>query len=147
MVRVGLAWRKVFKLTAVAAVPAVTFVAAWLALQQVSRLAYLRASIAFLVALEVGYGVALAVCLVGVPTLFVLLLRARPRRVGSPRVAYGLLACVSVLIGLGLCELTAAALLARSHRRTAVPVGGFKTDNSCKAARPGGRGPAPDRLS
>jgi hypothetical protein len=122
----------------VAGLFAVAFIARAV-LGQVPKLLMLKAALAFLIALEASYGVALALALVGVSVLAPLVIRGRARGLRRPLAARGLLLCTSLLVGLVLCEATAAALRSRSRRTTAVPAGGFG-----RTEREKGSAPLPD---
>src|SRR5205807_2098659 len=118
-------WRKLARLGSIAAVLAVALIAAGLGLAQVPQLVWIKVALGFLISLETIYGVALALGSIGVAVLATLLIRGRRRGRPHPAVSRWLLLCLSLLLGLALCEGTSAALRARSRRTTAMPAGGF----------------------
>ena len=74
-----------------------------------------------LLALEAAYGIALVTAPAGLPVFGVILLRARARRTSRPAAARGFLLCASILSGLALAEVAAAAWPAQTRRLIAIP--------------------------
>jgi hypothetical protein len=74
-----------------------------------------RSKLWFLLALEAAYGTALAAALIATPALGLLLLAAR-RRAARPKLARGLLLCISLLLGMALAEAGAWVWRARLER-------------------------------
>ncbi len=146
MSETGTIWdgRKFWRLAGLAAGITASGFLAWFALEQLPMVVFWRAGLVFAIALEVVYGMALLVCLVGVPVQTVLLARARKRQRRRPAIARGLLLCVSVLLSLAMAEATAAIVRAYSRRSTAVPVGGLGRDP--RAAEPTRLPDPPDRV-
>jgi lysophospholipase L1-like esterase len=123
--RVAWGWRKIARLGGLASGLAVALLIAFFALERVSEVVFFRVALGFLIALEALYGVALVFGLVGASVLTIVVSRARTRGMRCPTAARGLLLCTSLLVGLSLCEMTAAALRAVSRRTSAVPAGGL----------------------
>jgi lysophospholipase L1-like esterase len=104
---------------------AVAAVAAYFCIEQTPKLVFLKVALALAIGLEAAYAVTLVVCLAAAPVLLAILVRGRRRGVRRPRLARGLLLCVSVVFALALCEGASAVVRARRERASAVPAGGF----------------------
>jgi hypothetical protein len=95
---------------------------------------YWKAELIFLIAMEIVYGTAACLSLLGVIVLGALILRVRGRGKGQPLIVRGLLLCSVLLTSLALAELTCAVWIARSHRFTVVPVGGLEAKESSRSS-------------
>ena len=90
----------------------------------IPRWVYWKAGLIFLITLEVAYGVTVVLTILGAVVLGFLVFRGR-RVASRPAVGRGLLLCVSLMLGLIAAETASAVWLHRSHRETALPVGGL----------------------
>jgi tetratricopeptide (TPR) repeat protein len=87
---------------------------------------YWKSELIFLITIEIAYGTAACLCLLGVIVLGTYFLRARGRGQRRPWIARGLLLCIALLGGLALAEATCAGWISWSRRFTVVPVGGLE---------------------
>ncbi|MBX6315640.1 MAG: hypothetical protein IRY99_22410, partial [Isosphaeraceae bacterium] len=132
--------RLVWLTVGLAPVVLIVMIAVYWVLDHVPQRNLWQTGLGLLIALEIAYGVVVAATLVLTPALGLALFRGRRRKRGSPRVARGLLLCVSLLFGLALAEAIAALWQARTHRATVLPVGGL---DRAEQARPSRRYPDP----
>jgi hypothetical protein len=95
---------------------------------------YWKAELILLIAIEISYGIAACLSLLGVIVLSALILRVRGRRKGQPLIVRGLLLCSVLLTSLAVAELTCAVWIERSHRFSVVPVGGLEAKESSRSS-------------
>lgn len=91
-----------------------------------SRATLWRARLISLIVLELAYGIMAVALGLALPLLGILVYRRHRRP--EKRLAYGrcLLLCVSLLLGIVLAEGTAAVWWKRTHRSSALPIGGWE---------------------
>ncbi len=124
-----LGWRRLLRLVLIAvAIPvsiATVFVAIlWIRAFITPPIAR-RASIAFLISLEIGYAVVLPLLCFGTPICGAALYRARRHRTKAPLAARGLLLGICTLLAIGCAEIAVASWHAGDHRESqAVSSGG-----------------------
>jgi tetratricopeptide (TPR) repeat protein len=104
---------------------AVVAVAGYFYVEQLRQTVRLKSMLRLLIGLEVGYVVALAGCLVGVPALTALVVTGRRRGVKRPWAARGLLFGVSVLFTLAVGEAMIAVVWAHRGPASVVLEGAF----------------------
>ncbi|MFI5456633.1 MAG: hypothetical protein ACHRXM_14390 [Isosphaerales bacterium] len=80
----------------------------------------------FLIAVEIVYAVTVVVTVLLTPVLCALYFRGRRKGTSRPAVACGLLCALVLVLGLGMAEAVSAVWQYRSHRTTAMPVGGLR---------------------
>jgi hypothetical protein len=93
----------------------------------VSTVFLIKAELFALVAVEIVYGVAAVLSLLGAACFGLLWLRGRRRGERRPFVARALLLCGSLLLGAVLAEVTSTAWQKHRLSRVAIPVGGLPT--------------------
>jgi lysophospholipase L1-like esterase len=102
----------------------VLLVGAWLQDHIPIRLSW-QAGLVFLIALEVAYILAAVSTIVGVPTLAFVYVHGRRIGVRRQVAARGLLACVSLLLGLLLAESACGLWLRHLRQLSVMPIGGL----------------------
>ena len=122
--------RRWLRLLALGAVISVAFVAAaaaalWLQ-DHLPRRTLWQARLYFLIGLELVFGFVALVTLLMTPVLGLLLYRARTRGLKRSAGARLLLLCVTMLLSLVAAEAAAAVWWQRSHRSSALPIGGWR---------------------
>src|SRR5438034_6777872 len=128
----GIPMRRLLYLTIVA-VPAaliVLWAGTWLE-SRIPRRVYWQTGLVFLIALEVGYLLAVACAILGAPALAFRCVHGRRIGASRPAAARGLLACVSLLFGLLMAEAATVVWRYHSQGADALPVWGLtRTKNS-----------------
>jgi lysophospholipase L1-like esterase len=92
---------------------------------RIPKWAYWKAGLIFLIALKVAYVTAFVAAAGGTLALGVLIVMGR-RWASRRALGRGLLACVSLLIGLAVAESATAIWQYRARRTSAMPIGGFR---------------------
>jgi hypothetical protein len=99
----------------------------WFALgKRIPGWVYWQIKLAFLIEVEILYAVTAIATLLVMPVLGFLFFRARRAGTPRPRVARGLLCSCCLVLALATAEAVSAVWQFRTHRTTAMPVGGLR---------------------
>jgi len=93
------------------------------------RWVYWKIGLIFLIVMEIAYGIAAVLAVLGIPVQGFFLFSRWRSRSGRVAAARGLSLCVCLLLGLLAAEAVTAVWMARARRATAMPVGGFAEEN------------------
>jgi len=91
-----------------------------------------KGALFFLIALEIACGVTAVLSLLGAIVLGLLCFKRRNRGASGPVLVRGLMLSLALLVGLVVAEAVCAGWLEKSHRATAVPVGGLGAEKNAR---------------